>query len=126
MHKVLQTKTQLAYHRFKIDLTLAKLSLSSTADASFVEVRIENGVVTNKVNETEYALIEDTLARRTFDESGDYTIRPFELDVREHLLSGTNRGINATGTTSTDGNTVQNQNLYWVFLKVKHMSKVMK
>ena len=75
-------------HRFKIDLTLAKLSLSSTADASFVElVRIENNtVVTNKVNETEYALIEDTLARRTFDESGDYTIRPFDLDVREHLL----------------------------------------
>jgi hypothetical protein len=99
-------------HRFKIDLTLAKLSLSSTADASFVElVRIEDGVVTNKVNETEYALIEDTLARRTFDESGDYTIRPFELDVREHLLSGTNRGINATGTTSADGNTASESKL---------------
>ena len=33
-------------HRFKIDLTLVKLSLSSTADASFVELaRIEDGVV---------------------------------------------------------------------------------
>ena len=38
MHKVHQTKTQLNAHRFKIDLTLAKLSLSSTADASFVEL----------------------------------------------------------------------------------------
>ena len=48
---------------------------------------------------------EDTLARRTFDESGDYAVRNFELDVREHLLSGTNRGVNAAGTTSADGNT---------------------
>ena len=93
-------------HRFKIDLTLAKLSLSSTADSSFVELfRVERGTVVNKVRATEYAVIEDTLARRTFDESGDYTIRRFDLDVREHLLSGTNRGINATETTSTDGNT---------------------
>ena len=26
----------------------------------------------------------DTLARRTFDESGDYTIRPFQFDAREY------------------------------------------
>ena len=99
-------------HRFKIDLTLAKLSLSSTADSSFVElIRVENGTVVNKVRATEYAVIEDTLARRTFDESGDYTIRSFDLDVREHLLSGTNRGVNATGTTSADGNTASEAKL---------------
>ena len=99
-------------HRFKIDLTLAKLSLSSTADSSFVElIRVENGTVVNKVRATEYAVIEDTLARRTFDESGDYTIRSFDLDVREHLLSGTNRGVNATGSTSADGNTASEAKL---------------
>ena len=48
---------------------------------------------------------EDTLARRTFDESGDYAVTNFELDIREHLLAGTNRGVNAVGTTSADGNT---------------------
>jgi len=38
-------------HRFKIDLTLAKLSLTSTADASFVELmRIESGKVQNRVD----------------------------------------------------------------------------
>ena len=41
----------------------------------------------------EYAVIEDTFARRTFDESGDYALRDFDLDLREHLLSGDNRGI---------------------------------
>ena len=54
---------------------------------------------------------EDTLARRTFDESGDYAVRNFELDVREHLLSGTNRGVNAAGTTSADGNTASESKL---------------
>ena len=29
--------------------------------------------------------IEDTLARRIYDESGDY-VDDFELDIREHLL----------------------------------------
>ena len=33
------------------------------------------------------------MARRTFDESGDYTIKPFDLDVRESLKSGNNRGL---------------------------------
>ena len=70
-------------HRFKIELTLAKLSLSSTADASFVELaRVENGFVQNRVDNTKYSHFEDTLARRTFDESGDYTVDNFDLDIR--------------------------------------------
>ena len=36
--------------------------------------------------------LEDTLARRTFDRSGDYSVKDFDLDLREHLISGTNRG----------------------------------
>ena len=99
-------------HRFKIELTLAKLALTSTADASFVELmRIEDGVINNKVMSTEYSIIEDTLARRTFDESGDYAVKNFDLDVREHLISGTNRGIYAAGATSRDGNTAAESKL---------------
>ena len=38
-------------HRFKIDLTLAKLSLTSTADSSFVELfRLKSGKLQNKKN----------------------------------------------------------------------------
>ena len=114
-------------HRFKIDLTLAKLSLSSTADSSFVELfRVERGTVVNKVRATEYAVIEDTLARRTFDESGDYTIRRFDLDVREHLLSGTNRGIMQQKQLQLMVTLLQKHYLLWGFLKVKHMLKDMK
>ena len=92
-------------HRFKIDLTLTKLALTSTADASFVELmRVEDGVVRNRVDNTQYSHLEDTLARRTFDESGDYTVNNFDLDVREHLTVGNNRGIFATSAVSNDGN----------------------
>ena len=81
-------------HRFKIDLTLTKLALNSIEDDNFVELlRLSNGQLQSRVRTTEYSILEDTLARRTFDESGNYTIRPFDLDVREHLVSGDNRGI---------------------------------
>ena len=81
-------------HRFKIDLTLTKKSLSATDDSNFVELlRLKNGIIQNQVRTTEYAILEDTMARRTFDESGDYAVRDFDLDLREHLINGTNRGI---------------------------------
>jgi hypothetical protein len=70
-------------HRFKIDLTLTKKALTATDDANFVELlRLKNGILQNQVRTTEYAVLEDTLARRTFDESGDYAVRDFDLDLR--------------------------------------------
>ena len=81
-------------HRFKIDLTLTKKLISSTDDTNFVELlRLKNGTLQNQVRTTDYSILEDTLARRTFDESGDYVVRDFDLDLREHLIDGNNRGI---------------------------------
>jgi hypothetical protein len=85
-------------HRFKIDLTLTKKTLASTEDANFIELlRLSEGLLQNRVRNTEYAVLEDTFARRTYDESGDYTTKAFDIDIREHLLSGTNRGIYTSG-----------------------------
>ena len=81
-------------HRFKIDLTLTKKTLTTTEDSNFIELlRLKLGIIQNRVRTTEYAVLEDTLARRTFDESGDYAVRGFELDIREHLIAGNNRGV---------------------------------
>ena len=86
-------------HRFKIDLTLTKKTIATTEDANFIELlRLSEGVLQNKVRNTDYSVLEDTFARRTFDESGDYSVRPFDIDIREHLISGTNRGIYTSGT----------------------------
>ena len=85
-------------HRFKIDLTLAKKTLASTEDSNFYEIlRVENGVIRSQVRSTEYNILEENLARRTFDESGDYTLTNPDFDVREHLISGNNRGIYTSG-----------------------------
>ncbi|MDA9881785.1 DUF4815 domain-containing protein [Crocinitomicaceae bacterium] len=85
-------------HRFKILLTLAKKTLASTEDENFYEIaRVENGNIKSIVRNTEYAILEDTLARRTFDESGDYVLTNPDFDVREHLVSGNNRGIYTSG-----------------------------
>src|SRR5210317_1446625 len=85
-------------HRFKILLTLAKKSLTSTEDSNFFEIaRVENSTIKSIVRNTEYAVLEDTLARRTFDESGDYVLTNPDFDIREHLVSGNNRGIYTSG-----------------------------
>ena len=65
----------------------------------------------NHLIQTARTSIEDTLARRTFDESGNYVVNDFELDIREHLISGSNRGIYSTGATSDDGNTASESKL---------------
>ena len=85
-------------HRFKIQLTLTKKTLSSTEDSNFFEIlRVENGNIKGQARATEYNILAETLARRTFDESGDYVLTNPEFDIREHLLNGTNRGINTSG-----------------------------
>ena len=97
-------------HRLKIELTLANLSTTSTADSSFIEMmRIDSGTLVSKARETEYSVLGDVLARRTFDESGDYTVRPFLFDVRESIdntVQGKNfTGAYTSGATTDDGGT---------------------
>ena len=97
-------------HRLKMSLTLTSLDLTSTADNEFVEIaRVKNGEIQSDARPTEYSVLGDTLARRTFDESGDYTVRPFQLDAREMLdnrYQGQSfRGVYASGDTTSDGGT---------------------
>ena len=87
-------------HRYKINLTLVKKELTATDDTDFIElVRVKNGNIAKLVKKADYNYLQEEFARRTFDESGDYEVKPFKLDVREHLLSGSNRGIYTASTT---------------------------
>jgi len=97
-------------HRLKIALALGKLTRGSTADSSFVQLMdVKEGVVQSKVRFTEYSVLEETLARRTFAESGDYTVRPFQFQVRESVNTSVGNedfvGAYASGATTDDGNT---------------------
>ena len=81
-------------HRLKYVLTLAKKALGTADDADFIELMtVKSGRVQSQVRATEYSVLEDTLARRTFDESGDYIVRGFDIDMREHFDDGLNDGV---------------------------------
>jgi hypothetical protein len=73
--------------RYQFSLILSTRPIDTVIDESkfFELMRVENGAVTKQVKYPIYAELEKTLARRTFDESGDYTVKPF----RASLLDGT-------------------------------------
>lgn len=80
--------------RFKIDLVLATRSLDSTDTTKFIELtRIESGQSTRTVDAGISAIIEDELARRTYDESGNYTVRPFILSMETNAANSANMDI---------------------------------
>jgi hypothetical protein len=84
-------------HRYKVVLTLVKKTLTETTDTSFVELaRVQNGQIAKLVKKADYNYLQEEFARRTYDESGDYEVKPFRLDIRESLLSGNNRGVFTT------------------------------
>ena len=83
-------------HRLKIGLQLKEFSLDTITDKNFIELlRVSRGVVQKKVSPTDYNLLEQTLARRTFDESGDYVVDSFATDIREYTQKDGNQGIYA-------------------------------
>ena len=72
-------------------------------------MRIDSGTLISSVNATAYSVLGDTLARRTFDESGDYTVVPFQFDAKESVdttVKGEDFvGAFDVGATTNDGNT---------------------
>ena len=93
--------------RLKITATLTKQNLLLTDDANFIELlRLENGEPTVQVNNSLYSELEKNLARRTYDESGHYTIKPFGVKVKEALDDGVNGGIFLPGSKLEDGRTI--------------------
>jgi microcystin-dependent protein len=77
-------------NRYKIDLTLSQIDVSASTGITlesedYLElVRVINGETTKTVRFTDYAIFEETLARRTFDESGNYTVKPFSVNPVEY------------------------------------------
>ena len=92
-------------HRLGFTLTLAKLPLGSTDDENFVELlRLENGVVEKIIDRTDYNIFQENIARRTFDESGNYTVRDYNVEVKDALDDGGNEGVYSSTQTTDDGN----------------------
>lgn len=81
-------------HRLKIDLILKSFDYNSILNSNFIQLlTVKNGEIQKLIKPTDYSLLEDTLARRTYDESGDYVVNPFKLDVREFYHKNNNFGM---------------------------------
>jgi len=93
-------------HRLKLKAILSKKSLTDTSATDFIELlRLDEGYTKNIVVDRETSSIEDILARRTYDESGDYEVRAYDFTKDECLNNGINNGVFEVNTTTDDGNT---------------------
>ena len=92
-------------NRLKIALTLVAKATSGTQDIdNFIELsRVDAGTITKQTAITAYNTLERTLARRTFDESGDYIVKPFQVELREHFNNRLNGGIYLSSNTVNPG-----------------------
>ena len=83
--------------RFSVSAKLSKKLLTDPEDKNFVElIRIENGIIKkfDPSTDPKFNLFEDALAKRTYEESGNYYVRPFSIDIRESLNNRiNNRGL---------------------------------
>jgi hypothetical protein len=71
-------------NRFQIATSLAKRTLDSADTSTFFEIiRLVDDVKTKEIEYPIYSEIEKMLARRTYDESGNYTIDPFVISLEE-------------------------------------------
>ena len=79
--------------RYKITTTLVKKELDDdNTDNFFLLYEIEDGETKNIFEKAQYSVIQDELANRTYEESGDYVVKPFLVRVREHLKTESNGG----------------------------------
>ncbi len=93
-------------HRFKVSTRLSKKLLSDDADKDFIELlRINGSRVENLVDRSAYNELERTMATRTYEESGDYTVNDFQILMRENLDDGFNNGVYEAGAITSGGNT---------------------
>ena len=96
--------------RLKISLSLTKKLIGDNNDTDFVELlRLDDGKIKILETKTQYNKIRDYLAERTYDESGDYSIEPFQPSVHNSLNNRLGRlggdGLFFSDELTDEGNT---------------------
>ena len=93
--------------RLKISTTLTKKPLNDFNDKNFIElVRLDNGQLKKNEQRPDYSLIKDYFAKRTFEESGNYSVGNFKINVAECLDDGiSNEGVFKQGELTDQRNT---------------------
>jgi hypothetical protein len=91
--------------RLKLSPTLTVVDFESTFSLpDFVELfSIKNGELQTLFENPQYNVIKNELAKRTYDESGDYVVNGMDVRVRENLNVANNEGL-LTLAEGGDGN----------------------
>jgi len=92
--------------RFKISTVLSKKSLTDYDDRNFIELfRTIDGTTKLIQDKNEYSELLNYLAKRTYDESGDYSVIPFNIEIQNSLndLVSSN-GLYLPSQTTSSGN----------------------
>lgn len=91
-------------HRYKVELVLSTKEIGFEAENFILLLTLRRGVLQYSAKGTELSYLENLLARRTFDESGDYTVRQFDIEMKEHRNS--DQGVWTGITEYQDGDVV--------------------
>lgn len=71
--------------RYIIKATLEKRTLDSADDTSFIEIaRIENGILSKTITSDPNSILENSLAKRTYDHAGNFTVKHFDISLRKN------------------------------------------
>ena len=72
--------------RLALDLVLEAVDINQQSTPNFIELlEIRNGIVASAQDKSQYNDLSKEFARRTFDESGNYYVKPFTLTPRNTL-----------------------------------------
>ena len=102
-------------HRLSISVALTSSTDTPIVEQNFISlVSLKNGKSHTISRSTPYAAIADEFARRTNDESGSYTIRPFTFTVDSCVAQPYAKGRYDVGDTTDDGNIASNSFLSFI------------
>ena len=71
-------------HRYSITAVLSTQAVNAATGNFVLIARLEAGLITKNARTSDYNHLADELARRTFDESGNYYVNPFKALVKAH------------------------------------------
>lgn len=98
--------------RLKISAYLFKKDINDYDNSSFIQLAtVQNGILREINNTTDYNILGDELAKRTFDESGHYYVKSFTTLCKESLNDGLGNDGIFNSNQLTYGGSVPNENL---------------
>lgn len=97
-------------HRLQLIPTLTAFDINSVPEENFLSlVEWESGNITKSFQQTQYSELGNELARRTYEESGNYFIRPFRLHM-ENANDTHNYAVTSAGLAYIEGHRVEQLN----------------